>query len=155
MKLNDSSIAALLLCMGFAVASPTYLYSKSVSEQGVVQQNQKITGNVVDDNGEPVIGATIKVAGTSNGVITDLDGNFSLSAPLGTSLEVSYVGYKTQMVKIGKTSLKILLQEDSKNLGEVVVVGFGTQKKVNLTGSVGIATSKELEARPVTSATQA
>ena len=65
MKLNDSSIAALLLCMGFAVASPTYLYSKSVSEQGVVQQNQKITGNVVDDNGEPVIGATIKVAGTS------------------------------------------------------------------------------------------
>ena len=106
--------------------------------------------------GEPVIGASIQEKGTSNGIITDVNGNFSLSVNQGATLVISYIGFKTQEIPVvaGKI-LDVTLKEDTEMLEEVVVVGFGTQKKVNLTGSVGIATAKEIESRPVTSATQA
>ena len=121
-----------------------------------VQQTTKITGTVVDNSGVPIIGANIVEEGSTNGTITDLDGKFSLDVKKGATLSISYIGYKTQQVKVrGNQPLQIVLQEDSETLDEVVVVGFGTQKKVNLTGSVGIAEAKELESRPVTSATQA
>lgn len=112
---------------------------------------------VVNDAMGPVIGASIVEKGkATNGTITDMDGNFSLSVPANATLTVSFIGYKTQDVPVaGKTSLSITLKEDTEVLDEVVVVGFGTQKKVNLTGSVGLATAKEIEARPVANATQA
>ena len=122
----------------------------------IVQQQIKVSGVVKDSMGEPVIGASVVEKGTSNGIITDINGNFSLSVTSGATLAISYIGYKTQEVQAvtGKV-IDVTLKDDTEMLEEVVVVGFGTQKKVNLTGSVGIATAKELESRPVSSATQA
>ena len=115
-----------------------YLKAKEapVASQGS-QKTKKITGTVTDTKGEPVIGATVKEQGTTNGTITDFDGNFKLTVKEGSSLFVSYVGYQDKSVKavIGKDILVTLL-EDTEMLEEVVVVGYGTQKKVNLTGAV-------------------
>lgn len=112
---------------------------------------------VVNDVLGPVIGASVVEKGnTANGTITDIDGNFSLNVPSDATLVISFIGYATQEIPVaGKTSMAITLKEDTEVLDEVVVVGFGTQKKVNLTGSVGLATAKDLESRPVTNATQA
>ena len=113
-----------------------------------VQQVKKVSGTVVDAKGEPVIGANVVVKGTTNGSITDVDGKFNLDVPVGATLEISYVGYKTQTVKAAAT-LKIVLREDTDVLDEIVVVGYGTQKKANLTGAVSsVDVSKTLEARP-------
>ena len=100
----------------------------------VQAQNQKITGTVVDDLGEPVTGANIRVKGTSRGTITDLDGKFSLDAAAGENLEISFIGYATQTVKAAN-GLKITLKEDSQSLEDVVVVGYGVQKKKLVTGA--------------------
>ena len=112
---------------------------------------------VVNDAMGPVIGASVVEKGNAtNGTITDIDGNFSLKVPSDATLTISFIGYKTVELPVaGKTSFTVTLKEDSEILDEVVVVGFGTQKKVNLTGSVGLATAKEIEARPVANATQA
>ena len=117
------------------------------------QLNRKIKGTVKDNNGEPVIGANVSVKGTTNGTITDVDGNFSLENISDNDIIViSYIGYTSQEIKAGKqTSLKIILKEDTQAIDEVVVVGFGTQKKVNLTGSIGtVKTDEVLKSRPVT-----
>ena len=115
------------------------------------QRNIKVSGTVVDSNGEPIIGASVVVKGTSNGTITDLDGNFSINDVSETSqLTVSYIGYKpVQLRATDKNMAKVVLQEDSKMIEEVVVVGYGVQKKVILTGAVGIADSEILEDRPI------
>ena len=105
----------------------------------VTAQSLSISGKVIDKNSqEPVIGASVLIEGTSNGTITDLDGNFMLSnVPSKGSLVVSYIGYATQTLPInGRTSFSIVLAEDTETLDEVVVIGYGVQKKVNLTGSV-------------------
>jgi len=100
-------------------------------------QNVKITGTVKDNTGEAVIGANIKIKGGANGTITDIDGHFNLDASSNATLEVSFIGYATQEVPLkGRTNVIVTLSEDSKSLDEVIVVGYGTQKKVNLTGSV-------------------
>lgn len=100
-------------------------------------QPKKVTGKVVDANGEPVIGATIKEQGTANGTITDFDGNFTLDVADNAMLEVSYIGYKSQELKAvaGKT-LSVTLREDTEVLDEVVVIGYGSMRKKDLTGSV-------------------
>lgn len=121
---------------------------------GVLQKNA-IKGRILDATGEPVIGATIKVKGTTNGALSDLDGYYTINAQVGDQLEISYIGYKTRTIKAVQGPNNIILQEDSKNLNEVVVVGFGTQKKVNLTGSVAVVDGKKLTQRPVQSAAQA
>lgn len=115
----------------------------------------RVIGHVSDVIGEPIIGASILEKGTSNGTITDIEGNFSLSAPVGSVLQVSYIGYITQELTVSGQSMKVIMEEDTKTLEEIVVVGFGTQRKVNLTGSVGIATGKDIEARPVMNVSQA
>lgn len=113
-------------------------------------KSKTISGTVIDDTGLPVIGANIVVKGTLNGTITDIDGNFSLTAPANAILKISYIGYIDQYTPIGNQSiLKIRLKEDSQALEEVVVVGYGTQKKVNLTGSVASVSSERLESRPI------
>ena len=119
-------------------------------------QQLAITGRVLDSKKEPLIGVTILLKGSANGTVTDIDGNFSIKALKGETLVVSYIGYKTQEVQaVAGKVINVMLKDDTEMLDEVVVVGFGVQKKVNLTGSVGIATAKEIESRPVTSATQA
>ena len=112
-------------------------------------QTQTINGLVVDANGEPVIGASIIEKGTTNGGITDINGKFTLTVKPGATLKISYIGYQTQEVKAART-MKIILKEDSELLQEVVVVGYGTQKKANLTGAVAtVDVNKTLDSRPI------
>ena len=114
-----------------------------------------ISGIVRDERGEPVIGANIIEKGVpGNGTITDVDGMFSLSVPDKAILVVSYIGYLTQEVPAGGANMHIVLKDDTKALEEVVVVGYGVQKKVNLTGAISQVTSKELENRPVANMAQ-
>ena len=120
-------------------------------ETNVVQQNGKITGTVVDQTGTPVIGANVMVKGTTNGTITDMDGKFTLDVEKGATLVVSYIGFTSQEIKVGnQTKLSIELKEDSQALDELVVVGYGTMKKADLTGSVATVDSEVLEDRPIT-----
>ena len=116
----------------------------------------KATGKVVDGTGEPVIGATVKEQGTPNGAITDIDGNFSLDVAENASLEVSYIGYRSQRIKAedGKI-LAVTLQEDTEMLDEVVVVGYGTVKKANVVGSIAKISSDVIQDRPVNRVEQA
>lgn len=116
--------------------------------QNALQQQQTVKGKVTDELG-PVIGATITVKGNTTGTITDADGNFSINAPKGATLIISYLGYITQEVPVTGRPLNITLMEDTKQLNEVVVVGFATVKKQNLTGAVSAIDSKILEDRPL------
>ena len=120
-------------------------------------QSKSVSGTVVDKAGEPVIGASVVVKGTTNGTITDFDGNFSLQGvPNNGTIQISFVGYKTQDVSVaGKTSIKVTLAEDTEMLDEVVVVGYGTMKKSDVTGALTRVTSKQIEERPVQNALQA
>lgn len=120
-------------------------------------QSITVSGNVKDSSGDPVIGASVVVQGTSNGTMTDIDGNYVLNkVPSKGKLVFSYIGMKAQTVNVsGQTNLNVVLIADSKLLEEVVVVGFGTQKKVNVTGSVSTVTSKTIESRPVQNVAQA
>ncbi|MEG2067995.1 MAG: TonB-dependent receptor [Tannerellaceae bacterium] len=118
------------------------------------QQQQTVKGTVSDASG-PIIGASVLVKGSTIGTITNIDGEFSINASKGATLIISYIGYVSQEVTVTGKSLAITLKEDFQQLEEVVVVGFGTQKKVNLTGSVSTVTSKALASRPVTNVSQA
>ena len=121
------------------------------------QQNESACKGVVKDaTGETVIGASIIVEGTNLRTVTDIDGNFTLNGvKKGASIQISYIGYTTKVVKWNGAPLDIILEDDKKMLEEVVVVGFGTQKKVNLTGAVSTVDSKTLSARPVNSVADA
>lgn len=115
------------------------------------KQTKQVKGRVVDAAGEPVIGATIKELGTSNGTITDFNGNFVLKVGGASTLEVSYIGYKSQQVKpVAGQDLQLILKEDTEMLDEVVVVGYGTMKKSDLTGAVAAVNGDQLAARKTT-----
>lgn len=121
------------------------------------QQTQKaISGTITDDLGEPIIGANVVEAGTTNGTITDLDGKFTLNVSPNATIVISYIGYVEQKLVVGnRTDFSISLKEDSQSLEEVVVVGYGVQKKVNLSGSVSnIKMDELLESRPVSNISQ-
>lgn len=136
-----STLVASALSAGF----PNALHAASVSGVQTVMQAGTVKGQVVDATGEPIIGANIMVKGSTNGTITDFDGNFTLQNASGT-LVISYIGYQTQeiTVKGNETNLKIVLKEDSELLQEVVVVGYGTQKKETLTGAVSMVEGDEV-----------
>lgn len=137
---------------GLLFAGHTVQATQSTEESayGLTEQQQAFVadGVVTDSNGEPVIGASVKEKGTTNGTITGLDGQFSLNVKPGSTLVITYVGYQEQEVKAAK-GLRIILKEDTELLEEVVVVGYGVQKRANLTGAVStVDVSKTLEARP-------
>lgn len=118
-------------------------------------QQYKVEGTVVDQSGQPVVGAGVVVKGTTQGISTGVDGKFTLNVQPTDILSVTFLGYQSVEIPVAnKTTIEITLQEDSQKLEDVVVVGFGTQKKENLTGAVGIAKGKDLALRPVTNATQ-
>ena len=144
-----SALAALLL------AGAPVNYAMAYGGVTGIQQTASVKGVVVDQSGEAIIGATVKVLGSQKGAISDFEGNFVIDAQRGDQLEVSYIGYKTQVIKVAGQHVKVTLLEDSKALQEVVVVGFGTQKKVNLTGAVSVVDGDELAQRPVANAAQA
>ena len=128
---------------------------RSITQTSSSQQKKTITGTIVDPSGMPVIGANVMVKGTTNGTITDMDGKFSLEVEEGATLQISYIGYANQEIKVGnQKTLSIALKEDAEALDEVVVVGFGTQKKVNLTGAVSNVTSEAFENRSVANVSQ-
>ena len=133
------------------------LSKRNESLPTVQQSGKKITGTVLDATGMPVIGANVMVKGTTNGTITDLDGKFTLDVEEGATLVVSYIGFANQEIKVGnQTNLSIAMKEDAEALDELVVVGFGAQKKVNLTGAVSTVKMEEVMGdRPVVSASQA
>lgn len=133
-----------------------YNSTKAVPAGAMQQQTHKVTGTITDSHGEAIIGANVVVKGSTNGTITDFNGHFSLEVNDGAILQISYIGYLAQEVAVGnKTNLSIIIQEDSQKLDEVVVVGYGTQKKVNLTGAVEQVTSEVFENRSVSNVTQA
>lgn len=119
-------------------------------------QNSNITGMVKDANDEPLIGVSVVIKGTSTGVVTDLNGNFSLSGKVGDIIQFSFIGMASQEHTFNGTPLQVVMQDDSKMLDEVVVVGYGTQKKVNLTGSVSTVDFEDQAlSRPVTTVANA
>ena len=109
----------------------------------IMYAQEAITGNVVDQTGEPVIGATVMEKGTSNGTVTDFDGNFSLKVAAGKTLTISYIGYQTQELPAAN-GMKVTMQEDALALNEVVVTGYTTQRKADLTGAVSVVSVAEL-----------
>lgn len=127
------------------------------SEQQVPEQKKvKLTGQVKDAKGEPIIGASVAEQGTTNGTTTDINGNFTLNVSGSGNLKLSSVGYVPQTISVsGKTTLSVILEEDSKTLDELVVIGYGTVKKRDLTGSVASVTGEKLAANPVTNVVQA
>lgn len=155
----NKQFRSLLLVSGFfcctlPVSATTYVLEKDALSTINQQADFILKGVVLDQQGEPVIGATIKIKGATVGAITDSDGRFSLQVSKDAILQVSYIGYITQEISVdGKGDLKILLKEDSKTLEEVVVVGFGAQKKVNLTGAVSSVDAEKLAGMPATNVT--
>lgn len=128
-----NSVAWLFILMLFSVTS-------------AYAQNKSISGTVKDESGEVIIGANVKLAGSTAGTITDIDGNFKLSVPAKGTLEISFIGYVTKRVTItAAATYDIVLKEDSKTLDEVVVVGYGTQKKATLTGAISQIENEELQ----------
>ena len=120
------------LCFGFMACATLPAFA----------QNTDIKGTVVDENGEPVIGASVRVEGQEGGVITDLDGNYTIKAPKGAKVTITYIGYQTMTVTAGG---RVQLKEDAQNLDELVVVGYGVQKKAHLTGSVATVDMDEIQ----------
>ena len=141
-RVAQYSLAFLLCGTLSAYASPKYSMTQPDTRQAdEVMQTIRVTGKVVDESGVAVIGANVSVKGTTNGAITDVNGDFTLQVPMNSTLSVSYIGYLTQEVKVtGSQPLRIVIKEDAQNLEELVVIGYGTMKKKDLMGATtGVA----------------
>ena len=138
--------AFCLLLSAFSVNAAMAAPAGTVDEVMAVQQGKKVTGVVIDGTGEPVIGANVVVKGTTNGTITDFDGNYTIEGVSANDvLVISYIGYLSQEVPVGNQSMiKVTLKEDTQTLDEVVVVGYGTMKKSDVTGSISTAKGDDL-----------
>lgn len=137
-------------------ASLMLLVICAISALDASAQARTITGTVTDEAGDPMAGVSVIVKGTSTGMATDIDGNYTLKASKGAVLEFSYIGYMTQSVTVGERNvINITMKEDVKALDEVVVVAYGTQKKSSITGAISQVNSKDIEARPVSSVSSA
>ena len=146
-------ISLVICCSGILYASPYSPLEKVEIESPVAKS---INGTVVDETNSPLAGVSILVKGTSNGTVTDVDGKFSLEAPDDATLIFSYTGYLSQEIVVGaQTTISISLKTDTKLLDGVVVIGYGTAKKSDLTGSVGSVKTEQLQERPTPSLTQA
>ncbi|WP_288207829.1 TonB-dependent receptor [uncultured Parabacteroides sp.] len=155
--LKQNQISLLLIALAFPVSVTTSSLYATTAEVSITQQKKAISGIVFDGGmNEPLIGANVVVKGTTNGTVTDLDGKFTLEANPNDILVISSIGFKTVEIKASEAAKgKITLAEDSQALDEVVVVGYGVQKKANLTGSVATVKAEALESRPVSSVSAA
>ena len=147
----------MLLLSGFSAGYVQAAPHAAATGMYSVQQDNACTGVVIDQKGETIIGASVVIKGTTNGTITGLDGDFTLNnVKKGDIIQISYIGYITQELKWEGSPIKITMKEDSQTLDEVVVVGFGSQKKANLTGSVSqVKMDEVLGSRPVVNAMSA
>lgn len=152
---KTQTVSLMLLSLSLSFGGQAHA-SKVSTETSITQQADKATGTIEDEMG-PITGASVVVKGTTNGTVTDMDGKFTLSnVKKGDVIQISFIGYITQEVKYtGQSTIKVQLKEDTQTLDEVVVVGFGTQKKVNLTGSVSMVNAEVIESRPVQNVSQA
>lgn len=146
-----------LLAYGTAWAADEASPSPKVDVSQTVSQQKTVKGTVIDDQGEPVIGATVKVKNSSVVTLTDIDGHFTIQAPVGSTIEITYIGSVSQSIKVtdATENVNVTMVADTNSLDEVIVVGYGTQKKVNLSGSVASVGSKNIANRPVMSLGQA
>ena len=152
---QSSGLAVLLMSTGLPPCLATKNATLASDKVNIVWQDISIKGKVVDKSGESLPGAAIRILGKEQGAVTDFDGQFTITANKGDKLEISFIGYITKTVVANNSNeLVIVLEEDSKTLDEVVVVGYGTQKKVNLTGAVASVSSDALESRPITNLSQ-
>ena len=137
----------------------THIILSSKSRDAIAaaqQQTHVLTGRIVDNNGEAIIGANVVVKGTTNGTVTDIDGNFSIEADPNSVLNISYIGYLSKEIVVGnQKTINVVLLEDTKTLDEVVVIGYGTQKKADLTGSVANVSTDDLNTQSNTTIGQA
>ena len=148
--------AALCLSAFLCIPIPGCAADKANSPGvSATQQSQTVKGRVLDEFGEPMIGVTVKLKGTSTGAVTDIDGNFSVAAKPGEELEVSCLGYKTLTVRAGAQLMTIKMETDVTGLDDVVVIGYGTMKKRDLTGAISSVTNEDLTLAPVTSPLEA
>lgn len=150
--LSCSSKYAIMILLILAILVPTI---GSARESGTrsgalqsVQQIRTVKGHVVDENGDPLIGVTVKVKGGAGGTITDMNGNFMLNASQSSVLEISYAGYKSLQIKVGTGTLNIKMEPDVLGLEDVVVIGYGTMKKRDLTGSIASVNSDIVKLTP-------
>ena len=148
MTKHFKSVGAMLFVMSVASGLGSTTLAAETTHLQITQQTSICKGVVKDATGEPVIGASVMVKGTTNGVITNLDGEFSLNnVAKGATIVISYIGYATQTIQWEGQPITVTLKEDTEVLDEVVVVGYGTQKKVNLTGSVASVSTDEIKDR--------
>ncbi len=146
----------LLCCAAFLQPTASGSNVQNIETHGELQEKKKITGTVLDEQNLPVIGANVVEKGTTNGIVTDIDGKFTLEVEENAVLQISYIGYADREISVeSQSTFAILLREDTQLLEEVVVVGYGVQKKVNLTGAVERVDSKVLDNRPINNLTQA
>ena len=144
------SVSMLLFLGTFSTGTISAVTASEVNSSAIVQQNETCKGIVKDATGESIIGASVIVKGTTNGAITDFEGNFALTnVKKGDIIVISYVGYQKQEVKWNGGTLNVVLKDDTEVLSEVVVVGYGIQKKANLSGAVAQVNSDELTNRPI------
>lgn len=141
-------LAGLLLAMLLGAHQDAMAGESNRATEFSVQQKSLVKGTVLDQQGEPLIGATVVVDGTTHGVVTDIDGNFQIDAPKDAKLKVSYIGCKTKIFPLGgKAEVTVTLENDASQLEEVVVVGYGTQKKATMTGAVSVVGEKQMEGK--------
>ena len=161
MKGNQKITIALVGMACLCSNLPTMGYAKDGGDGKVVpgivnsKPRHNVKGTVKDSDGEPIIGANVYIEGRRGGTVTDIDGNFNIQASDDDVLNVSYIGFKKQLCKVNGERINIKLIEDNKTLNEVVVVGYGTQKKTNLTGAVDQVGSEVFDNRSVSNVTQA
>lgn len=134
MKYKNILGICLCILLAFIMAMPA-----------IAQNTKTFKGVVLDETEQPIIGASVKVVGTTVGTITDLDGNFTLNVPDGKEVEISYIGYLPQRFSAPFKLTKIIMKEDAQQLDEVVVVGYGTQKKAHLTGAIATVPVDEIQ----------
>lgn len=146
----------LVLLLAAMCGGAAYAETAPIETIEIVQQTAACSGVVVDENGDPLVGASVRVKGTNHGTNTNTDGRFTIpGVKKGSVIVVSYIGYESQELNWDGSALKVALKEASGSLDEVVVVGYGVQKKVNLTGAVSTVKGEEMEQRPVADAIQA
>lgn len=153
MSKRTKLLAVLAVCIGVQVSTSANAADYSMSGVRTVlpgQSQRTVTGTVVDETGNPIIGASVVVKGNQMGAVTDVNGRFKLDASEGSTIVISYIGFKPVEARASE-GMRIVLQEDAGQLSEVVVVGYGTQKKVNLTGAVAnVNVDKAIASRPIT-----
>ncbi len=159
--LHDSGLTYMILDKQIVVyeskeSVSDEVYKADISNTVQQQQGKQITGTILDAYGESIIGANIIEVGTTNGTVTDIDGNFTLQVANNASIQITYIGYIDQTINTsGQTSFNITLQEDTKALDELIVIGYGTRQRRSVTGAVDQVGSSAIENRPVSNAVQA